>query len=84
MKKINKILVSGIVVITCIVGLIGTFNNSPVNMDSFAKFVTSFAAIFGPFIVIIAAGGESKRLIQTKYGNGNTGIELSPPQEEKK
>lgn len=80
MKKINKILISSIVGLVCVAGIIAIFKNSPIEIESYTKFVTSFAAIFIPWVTITAAGGESKRLIQTKFGNNSGEVSYQPPQ----
>ena len=79
-KKLSKLTILFTVVIVGTVGLIGVFKGSPVDIDAFAKFATSFASIFIPFALVIAGGGEAKRLINMKYGNGHS-TELSPPTE---
>ena len=76
-KKASKLIVLGIIVIIGVVGLIGVFEKSPVNITAYTEFVKSFATIFVPFAVVIAAGGESKRFINMKYGE-NKSIDVKP------
>jgi hypothetical protein len=76
-KKFGRLVVLLIIALIGLVGLIGSFNNSPVNITSFSEFVKSYATIFVPFAIVIAAGGESKRLINMKYGE-NKSIDVKP------
>ncbi len=81
MKTFTKVFVNSIIGIICVVGLIGVFKGSPVDIESFSKFVTSFAAVFAPLLISVAAGGEVKRYTSLKFKNGVASIDLQPKQE---
>ena len=75
--KLSKSVILFTIVAIGLIGLVGVFNKSPVNISAYVEFVKSFATIFVPFAVVIAAGGETKRLINMKYGNGHS-IDVKP------
>jgi len=76
-KKYPKLTVLITILIIGLVGLVGVFDKSPVSIEAYSEFVKSFATIFVPFAVMIAAGGESKRFINMKYGE-NKSIDIKP------
>jgi hypothetical protein len=73
-KRLSKLTILFTIVVIGAIGLVGVFNNSPVNIEAYAEFVRSFATIFVPFAAVIAVGGESKRFINMKYGENSVDI----------
>jgi len=69
-KSFSKTLVLVILILFTIVGIIGTFNNSPINMDKFVKFLSGFAWVFSPFVLAVAGGRMGKNYLSAKYNQG--------------
>jgi len=51
-----------ILVFAFCVGVFGSFNAANFNMDSYVKFLESFAWFFGPLVISIGVGTSTKKL----------------------
>tara|TARA_Y100000310_G_scaffold331526_2_gene405253 strand:+ start:491 stop:796 length:306 start_codon:yes stop_codon:yes gene_type:complete len=49
-----------------VVGIVGSFNNSPVSIEKFAGFLDAFAYFFIPLVIGVAGGGVAKNYLKTK------------------
>lgn len=73
-QPLSKQLVIVMVAVLGIVGLIGVFNNSPVDMSKFKDFINSYgAAIFIPFTTAVALGRSVKNVTNNKNQQGVDG-----------
>ena len=51
-------------------GIISAFKNSFIEIDSYIKFLSSFAPFFIAYITIVGAGRSAKNIAEKKYNNG--------------
>lgn len=78
LKGAAKWITLTILVLAFGVGVVGSFNVADFNMDSYVKFLESFAWFFGPLVISIGVGTSAKTITE-KLGKGKEKeTELTP------
>lgn len=71
------------VLILLVVGLVACLTTSIFDIDKFVKFLSAFAWILMPFVMIVAIGRGAKNFIAAKY-TGSLPSDLPKPEEKPK